>query len=237
MIYCDVPEPLQFGFQDPASPAAIGIEDLHNYIMYYIFIIVIGVTYLILISIVRFNNNLTLVNINHGSLLEIIWTLVPTLVLMVIAFPSFRLLYLMDEVIDPIITIKVIGKQWYWTVEYSDYTENQAIEFDSYLIPTDELELGQLRMLDVDNPIVIPVDTNVRFIITADDVIHSWVVPSFGVKVDAIPGRLNQVSVIPLRTGLFYGSCSELCGVNHNSMPITVKVVEIEEFISWLNNQ
>jgi cytochrome c oxidase subunit 2 len=172
------------------------------------------------------------------TLIELIWTITPALVLIAIAFPSFKLLYLLDEVIDPVITVKAIGNQWFWSYEYSDYVNDtgEAIEFDSYLIPESELEPGQLRLLEVDNRVVLPVDTHIRLIITARDVIHSFGVPSLGITLDAIPGRLNQTSVILNREGVFYGQCRELCGVLHNSMPIVIESVSLESFLLWLSS-
>ena len=175
--------------------------------------------------------------LNHGTLIELIWTITPALVLIAIAFPSFRLLYLLDEVISPTVTIKVTGHQWYWSYEYSDYiTESgDPIEYDSYMIPESDLELGQFRLLDVDNKVVIPVDTHVRFIVTGADVLHDFAVPSLGIKIDATPGRLNQTSIIAERTGTFYGQCSEICGVWHGFMPIAVESVTVQDFLSFLN--
>lgn len=151
------------------------------------------------------------------TLIELIWTITPAFVLIAIAFPSFKLLYLMDEVIDPAMTIKALGHQWYWSYEYSDFVneDGESIEFDSYLVPTDDLEEGQLRLLEVDNRVVVPVGTHIRFIVTGADVIHSFAVPSLGLKIDAIPGRLNQTSVLVEREGVYYGQCSEICGVHH----------------------
>jgi cytochrome c oxidase subunit 2 len=172
------------------------------------------------------------------TLIELIWTITPALVLIAIAFPSFKLLYLLDEVIDPVITVKGIGNQWFWSYEYSDYVNDtgEAIEFDSYLIPESELEPGQLRLLEVDNRVVLPVDTHIRLIVTARDVIHSFGVPSLGITLDAIPGRLNQTSVILNREGVFYGSCRELCGVLHGFMPICIEAVPLESYLLWLTS-
>jgi cytochrome c oxidase subunit 2 len=175
----------------------------------------------------------------HGTTIEIAWTVTPSLILMIIALPSFALLYSMDEVVDPAITVKAIGHQWYWTYEYSDYSQSddQSIVFDSYMVPEDDLQPGQLRLLEVDNRIVLPVNTHVRFIITAADVLHSWAVPSLGVKTDAVPGRLNQASLFLKREGVFYGQCSELCGTNHGFMPIVVEGVSLDDYISWVKNK
>jgi cytochrome c oxidase subunit 2 len=185
------------------------------------------------------SNKLVYRYLNHGTLIELVWTVGPALVLVAIAFPSFKLLYLMDEVIDPAMTVKVTGHQWYWEYEYADFLnqENETINFDSYMKDEASLEKGELRMLEVDNPVIVPVDTHIRFIITGADVLHDWAMPSLGIKVDACPGRLNQVSVIIERTGHFYGQCSEICGVLHSSMPIKIEAVEIEKFFSWLLEQ
>lgn len=145
----------------------------------------------------------------------------------------------MDEVVDPAVTIKAIGHQWYWSYEYSDYnqSDSEGLLFDSYMIPEDELEYGQLRLLDVDNRVVVPVNTHIRMIITSADVLHSWAVPSLGVKTDAVPGRLNQTPIFIKREGVFYGQCSELCGANHAFMPIVVEAVSLENYISWVSNK
>jgi len=171
------------------------------------------------------------------TLIELIWTISPAFILIAIAFPSFRLLYLLDEVISPTITIKVVGHQWYWSYEYSDYINEsgEAIEFDSYMLPESDLELGQFRLLEVDNKVVIPTDTHIRLIVTGADVIHSFAVPSFGVKIDACPGRLNQSSILAERTGTFYGQCSEICGVYHAFMPIAVEAVSVQDYLAWVD--
>ena len=155
-----------------------------------------------------------------------------------IIVPSMYLLYSNETDINPCITIKVIGHQWYWSYEYSDHASNQGkISFDSYMIPEDELTLGQLRLLEVDNSIVLPVGVYVRINVTAADVLHSWTVPSLGVKIDAVPHRINSGVIFLERTGTFYGQCSEICGVNHGFMPIAVKSVSVDNYINWLNNK
>jgi cytochrome c oxidase subunit 2 len=166
-------------------------------------------------------------------------TVTPSFILMLIAVPSFALLYSTDELVDPSITLKAIGHQWYWSYEYSDYTDSDdsSILFDSYMIPEDDLELGQLRLLEVDNRVVLPVNTNVRVIITSADVLHSWAVPSLGIKCDAVPGRLNQVSLYLKREGIFYGQCSEICGANHGFMPIVVEGVTLDNYVEWISNK
>lgn len=239
-IFNDAPHPWQIGFQDSAAPGFTGIVELHNTIFFYLVVISVGVFW-VLVSIMYYysSNNNAIVHkyLNHGTLIELIWTITPALVLIAIAFPSFRLLYLLDEVISPTITIKVVGHQWYWSYEYSDYINEsgESIEFDSYMIPESDLELGQFRLLDVDNRVIVPVDTHIRLIITGADVIHSWAVPSLGVKIDAVPGRLNQTSFLAERTGVFYGQCSEICGVWHGFMPIAVEAVSVQEYLAWID--
>jgi len=222
IIYNDMAEPWQKGFQDSASPGFSGIVDLHNTILFYLVIISIFVFWLLGSIVYFYNGSVTHIvhkYLNHGTLIELIWTITPALILIAIAFPSFRLLYLLDEVTSPTVTIKVTGHQWYWSYEYSDYvTESgEAIEYDSYMIPESDLELGQFRLLDVDNKVIVPVDTHIRLIVTAADVLHDYAVPSLGIKIDAVPGRLNQASMYTEREGLFYGQCSEICGVYHGS--------------------
>ena len=233
----DAPEPWQFGFQDPATPVALGIQDLHHDIFFFAVSVSIFVVWMLARTLWHFNESRNPVpsKIIHGTTIEIIWTLTPSIILMFIAVPSFALLYSIDEIVDPALTIKAIGHQWYWTYEYSDYSQN--LVFDSYLIPEDDLELGQLRLLEVDNRMVVPVNTHIRVIITAADVLHSWAVPSLGVKCDAVPGRLNQTSMFIQREGVFYGQCSELCGVNHGFMPIVVEAVSLDDYISWVSNK
>lgn len=234
----DAPEPWQMGFQDPATPIAQGIMDLHHDLMFFVIFVAVFVTWMLARTLYHFraSRNPLPQKIIHGTLIEVLWTVTPSLILVMIAVPSFALLYSLDEVVDPAVTVKAIGHQWYWTYEYSDYAEGDedSIQFDSYMIPDDELELGQLRLLEVDNRMVVPVHTHVRVVITAADVLHSWAVPSLGVKCDAVPGRLNQVPVYIRREGVFYGQCSELCGVNHGFMPIVVEAVPLENYVDWV---
>lgn len=235
---CDVPELNQIGFQDPASPIMEEIIHFHDYILFIsIFIISLVLWLIVRLSYGRINHIIPHRYFTHGSSLEIIWTLLPAVVLVSIAFPSFRLLYLIDEVIDPVITIKAIGRQWYWSYEYSDYLINgETLSFDSYMIPEEDLTLGSFRLLEVDNRLVLPINTHVRVIITAADVLHSWAVPSLGIKTDAVPGRLNQTSFVIKRAGLFYGQCSELCGFGHGFMPIVIQAVPHNTYINWIHN-
>ena len=240
--FCDAPSPWGLYFQDSATPQMEGLVELHDNIMFYLVIILFSVGW-IMISIVRNYNNvkspISHKYLNHGTLIELIWTITPALILILIAFPSFKLLYLMDEVSDPAMSVLAEGHQWYWSYQYPDFlnADEEFIEFDSYLVPESDLEDGALRMLEVDNRVILPELTHVRFIVTAADVIHSFACPALGIKCDAYPGRLNQVSVLINREGTFYGQCSEICGILHSSMPIVIESVSLEKFLLWLQEQ
>nr|QJQ26873.1 cytochrome c oxidase subunit 2 [Osedax rubiplumus]QJQ26886.1 cytochrome c oxidase subunit 2 [Osedax rubiplumus] len=218
----------QFLFQDAASPVMIQLISLHDHALS-ILIMVVTLVIFMLYSIT--SNSLTCRTLLDAQEIETIWTVVPTLILVVLALPSLRLLYLMDEMAQPSLTIKAIGHQWYWSYEYSDFTN---LEFDSYMIPTSDLAPGMFRLLEVDHRMVIPMQTEVRLLVTAADVIHSWCVPSLAIKLDGIPGRLNQVSLSANRPGIFYGQCSEICGANHSFMPIAVEVINPTSFSDWV---
>ena len=237
--HLDAAENWALSFQDPATPIMEGIINFHNHIMTFLTIIVVFVSWLMARAIILFNEetNPTPVKFTHSTPLEIVWTIVPAIVLLLIAVPSFALLYSMDELIDPTITLKAVGHQWYWSYEFSDYATlegGESLNYDSYMIPEDDLTGGNLRLLEVDNRVVLPVQTHIRVLITSADVLHSWAVPSFGVKVDACPGRLNQTSVFIKREGTYFGQCSEICGVNHGFMPIVVEAVKLHEYASWI---
>eukprot|EP00268_Persea_americana_P031123 TRINITY_DN3021_c0_g1_i2.p1 TRINITY_DN3021_c0_g1~~TRINITY_DN3021_c0_g1_i2.p1 ORF type:complete len:255 (+),score=13.94 TRINITY_DN3021_c0_g1_i2:202-966(+) len=239
---CDAAEPWQLGFQDAATPMMQGIIDLHHDILFFLILILVFVSWMLVRVLWHFYYEFHPFpqRIVHGTTIEILWTIFPSIILMFIAIPSFALLYSMDEVVvDPAITIKAIGHQWYWTYEYSDYnsSDEQSLTFDSYMIPEDDLELGQLRLLEVDNRVVVPAKTHLRMIVTSADVLHSWAVPSLGVKCDAVPGRLNQTSILVKREGVYYGQCSEICGTNHAFMPIVVEAVSLKDYGSWVSNQ
>ena len=240
-LQLDAPTPWGLFFQDSASPQMEGIEELHNNIMFYLVLILFSVSW-IMFSIVRnFVSTKTLIShkyLNHGTLIELIWTITPAVILILIAFPSFKLLYLMDEVNDSSMSVLVEGHQWYWSYEYSDYeTESgEPIEFDSYMIPDSDLEIGQTRLLEVDNPIVLPENTHVRFIVTSTDVLHDFAIPAAGVKIDATPGRLNQSSFYSEREGELFGQCSELCGTYHGFMPICIEAVSIQDYLAWIDS-
>lgn len=237
----DAAEPWQLGFQEPATPTMQGLIDLHHDIFFIMIVILLFVMWILVRTVDLFHNKNVRRSIKttHGTVIEIVWTVTPSIILMLIAVPSFALLYSMDEIAEPAVTLKAIGHQWYWTYEYSDYaeTDDQSIVFDSYMIPEDDLELGQLRLLEVDNRVILPINTHIRVIITSADVLHSWAVPSLGVKCDAIPGRLNQTSIFLKREGVFYGQCSEICGANHGFMPIVVEGVSVQNYINWVSTQ
>lgn len=237
---CDVAESWQFGIQDPATPNAEGMIFFHNYLMLFLTTIGIGVCYLLYYIIVNFNSSVNPqpIKFSHSSKLEIIWTIIPAISLVLIAIPSFNLLYSLDELLKPSLTLKVIGHQWYWSYEYSDfyYLTGDHLAFDSYMIKESELDSGTFRLLEVTNRVVLPIKTHIRLLVTAADVLHSWAIPSFGLKIDACPGRLNEVAIYVKRKGTYYGQCSEICGINHGFMPIVVRATSTKEFIEWFFN-
>jgi len=244
---------LNFYFQDQNTPIFEAIVDLHNDIMFYLIMILLVVLTMLINIIISFCLKLHKINsereynerprvlqnrrLVHGTLLEIVWTIIPSVILFLIAGPSFALLYSMDEIMDPAITIKAIGHQWYWTYEYADHFVQGTVIVSSSMRPENELSIGELRLLEVDHKMIIPARTLIRVIVTADDVLHSWAIPSLGVKMDAVPGRLNSLSLFVKRQGIFYGQCSELCGVQHGFMPICIKAVDTSEFLAWLHAQ
>jgi heme/copper-type cytochrome/quinol oxidase subunit 2 len=227
-------------FQDSASPQVEALVELHNFIMFYLVAILFSVSWIMVSIILNFTKNIfSHKYLNHGTLIELIWTITPALILIVIAFPSFKLLYIMDDVTDPSMTLKVEGHQWYWSYEYSDFlnNDNEFIMFDSYLVNESELEPGKLRLLEVDNRIILPELTHVRFNVSSTDVIHCLACPALGMKCDAYPFKSNQISVYSNREGTYYGQCSEICGILHSSMPIVVQSVSLEKFLIWLRSQ
>ena len=253
----------QINFQDPATPIAGRIIEIHNHVFFFLLVILVFVSWMIykifttfwvetasinLVSSLTPKNKISFfqirkvfalsnIHITHNTLIEVIWTLIPSFILIIIAIPSFGLLYAMDDIIDPEITLKTIGHQWYWSYEYSDYVNlGLKISFDSYMIPEAELTLGQLRLLEVDNSIILPLGVYVRINVTSADVLHSWAVPSLGIKIDAVPHRINSGSIFLQRTGVFYGQCSEICGVNHGFMPIVVKSVSLDNYLNWIKS-
>lgn len=236
IFYSDSPLNYSKGFQDPASQWMLGIIDLHDSIMFYLIIIFTVVSWFFVSALL---NKDYLANLHHGNLIEIIWTITPAMILWVIGLPSLKLLYMMDEILDAEITVKAIASQWFWSYEYSDYTDdlvNESIAFDSFLIPDSDLELGELRELTVDNYLVLPINTSIRLLASSNDVIHSFAVPSLGIKADCLPGRLNSIGFVINRESYFYGGCSELCGSLHHGMPIGIKAVSLASYLSFLNS-
>lgn len=240
-LNCDIAEPWQKHFQDAACDLMFKIRVLRDQIMFYI-ILILGVLGWLLIKIIlTFNSNKKSISrkfSSHGSIIETIWTIVPVIILLFIAFPSFKLLYLTDEILNPQITLKIVARQWYWTYQYSDYNikNSDSLSFDSYMVNSLDLEKGDFRLLEVDNKIVLPVGARIRIIVSSGDVIHCWTIPSLGIKIDAVPGRLNQASFVLNRTGLFFGACSEICGAQRGYMPINLQGVRLESYISWVNS-
>lgn len=230
------PQAWQLGFQPAATPVMDHIEDFHNLLLVIVTAITLLVLVLLVVVIVRFNakRNPTPSRTSHNTLIEVTWTVVPILILLVIAVPSFKLLYYQDRAVSPDMTVKVTGHQWYWSYAYPD---SGNFQFDSIVVQDADLKPGQPRLLTVDNPLVVPEGATVRVLITADDVIHSWSVAPFGIKYDAVPGRVNETWFKAEKgPGMFYGQCSQLCGQGHGFMPIAVKVVSQSEFKAWVAN-
>ena len=226
------PKPWQMNFQPAATPVMEKITDFHNLLLIVEVAIVLLVLVLMVIIVVKFNvkTNPEPSKTTHHTALEVIWTIVPIVILMVFAVPSMKLLFFMDKAQNPEMTLKITGNQWYWSYQYPDHG---GFSFDSNLIPEDELKAGQRRLLEVDNQVVLPVNTEIRLLMTSEDVLHNWAIPSFGVKMDTVPGRINETWVKVTKPGVYYGQCSELCGINHGFMPIAVKVVSKESFKKW----
>nr|YP_009407020.1 cytochrome c oxidase subunit 2 [Typhlatya dzilamensis]ASA39569.1 cytochrome c oxidase subunit 2 [Typhlatya dzilamensis] len=218
------------GFQDSASPL---MEQLIFFYDHATLVLILITTLVGYIMSSLFFNKLTDRFLMEGQTIEMIWTVLPALILIFIALPSLRLLYLLDEVGTPSVTVKAIGHQWYWSYEYSDFLQ---VSFDSYMVPLSELPEGGFRLLDVDNRTVLPMNTQIRILVSATDVIHSWTIPTLGIKADAIPGRLNQVSFSINRPGLFFGQCSEICGANHSFMPIVIESTSTNSFLTWISD-
>lgn len=220
----------QLGFQDRSSPLIEQLIFFHDHALLILILITSIVGYFMLSLFFNSYVNRFLLD---GQIIEIIWTVVPAFILIILALPSLRLLYLIDERTEPSLTLKAVGHQWYWRYEYSDFN---SVEFDSYMVPTNSLAEGDFRLLEVDNRIVLPYFTQVRLLITAADVLHSWTIPSLGVKADAVPGRLNQLNFILNRPGVFFGQCSEICGANHSFIPISLESVSPKDFLTWVQN-
>nr|QID48531.1 cytochrome c oxidase subunit II [Celes skalozubovi] len=216
--------------QDSASPLMEQLSFFHDHTMMMLLLITVIVGYSLSYMLMT---NYTNRNMLHGHLIETIWTTLPAITLIFIAMPSLRLLYLLDDSSNALITIKTIGRQWYWSYEYSDFMN---VEFDAYMTPEKDLKMNQFRLLEVDNRTILPMNTEIRVLTSASDVLHSWTIPTLGIKIDATPGRLNQGMFLINRPGLFFGQCSEICGANHSFMPIVIESTSVKLFIKWLSN-
>ena len=227
------PIPWQLGFQPAASPIMERVEGLHDLLLVIIFAIGVFVLALMIYVFVRFNAraNPTPSRTTHNTQLEVAWSVIPIVILVVIAVPSFKLIYYSDRAVDAEMTLKAVGNQFFWTYEYPDHDD---LTFDAILVEKDDLKKGDLRLLTTDNAVVLPVNTTIRFLTTANDVIHAWAMPAFGVKIDSVPGRLNETWFRINKEGTYYGQCSELCGANHGYMPIMVKSVSKDAFAEWV---
>ncbi len=229
----DKPRPWQIGFQDAASPIMEQIDAFHDMMLVILALVALFVLGLLAYVMVRFKaaRNPTPSKVTHNTVVEVLWTVAPVIILVLIAIPSFKLLYAQKVVPEVEMTVKAIGLQWYWTYEYPDH---DGLTFDAIMVPDEDIQEGQLRLLETDNRLVLPVQTNIRILVTADDVIHAWAIPAFGIKMDAVPGRINETWVRIEHEGVYYGQCSELCGTLHGFMPITVEAVSKEAFAEWV---
>nr|UXW64253.1 cytochrome c oxidase subunit II [Corynis sp.] len=219
---------MNLSFQDSNSPTMEQLMFFHDHAMIILILITSSISYMMLNLMF---NKLTNRNLLNKQNIEIIWTISPVILLIFIALPSIHLLYLMDEVHNPLMTIKTIGHQWYWSYEYSDF---KNIEFDSYMIEKNSKNKNFFRLLDVDNNLILPINTQIRMLISSTDVLHSWAMPALGKKIDAIPGRLNQIKLLINRPGLMFGQCSEICGTNHSFMPIVIESIPMNSFLNWI---
>lgn len=229
------PVPWQMGFQDAASPVMEGIVGMHNLLLLIITGVAILVALLMTYVVIRFraSRNPIPSTKSHNTLLEIVWTLIPACILIVIGVPSIKLLFKIDKIENAQMTLKATGHTWYWSYDYPE----KNISFDSYMIKDADLKPGQLRLLEVDNRVIVPVNTTVRVLVTSTDVLHSFAVPSLGIKKDAVPGRLNETWFKIAKEGVYYGQCSELCGTGHGFMPIAIEVVSQEKYDAWLKEK
>nr|AID66510.1 cytochrome oxidase subunit II [Pemphigus bursarius] len=219
---------LKLNFQNSNSPLMEQLIFFHDHTIFITLMIMSMITYM-MIFIMK-NNNIN-IKISENQFIEVIWTIIPPIILIFIALPSLHLLYLMDEIKSPILTIKIMGHQWFWSYEYSDFMN---IEFESYMI--NNINKNNFRLIEVDNKTIMPFKFNIRLLVSSDDVIHSWTIPSLAIKMDAIPGRMNQINLFMNRPGLYFGQCSEICGINHSFMPIQIESIKLNKFIYWIKN-
>nr|QJT78392.1 cytochrome c oxidase subunit II [Neophyllaphis burostris] len=219
---------MKLNFQNSNSPLMEQLIFFHDHTIFIIIMIMFMITYMMIFII---NNKFININITENQFIEFIWTMIPPIILIFIALPSLHLLYLMDEIKSPIMTIKIFGHQWFWSYEYSDFSN---IEFESYMI--NEINNENFRLIEVDNKTIMPFKFNIRLLISSNDVIHSWTIPSLAIKMDAIPGRMNQINMFMNRPGIYFGQCSEICGINHSFMPIQIEAINLNKFIYWIKN-
>ena len=233
--HAEEPQPWEVGLQPAASLSAERIDSFHSLLLWIITLIALFVLGLLLYVVWRFraSKNPVPTRTLHNTLIEVLWTVVPIMILVIIAIPSFKLLYYVDKTHDAELTLKAIGHQWYWSYEYPD----SKVSFDAMVIEDADLKPGQLRLLDTDNRVVLPVHTNIRLLIASTDVIHAWTVPPLGININAVPGRLNETWVNIEREGVYYGQCFQLCGINHGFMPIALEAVSKEAFAKWLDDK
>nr|ASU53079.1 cytochrome oxidase subunit II [Chaitophorus salijaponicus szelegiewiczi]ASU53149.1 cytochrome oxidase subunit II [Chaitophorus sp. ZMIOZ 17556]ASU53276.1 cytochrome oxidase subunit II [Chaitophorus sp. ZMIOZ 28403]ASU53413.1 cytochrome oxidase subunit II [Chaitophorus nigritus] len=219
---------MKLSFQNSNSPLMEQLIFFHDHTIFIILMIMFTITYMMIFII---KNKFINIKISENQMIEFIWTILPPIILIFIAMPSLHLLYLMDEIKSPIMTIKIFGHQWFWSYEYSDFFN---IEFESYMINNTEKE--NFRLIEVDNKTILPYKFNIRLLISSEDVIHSWTIPSLAIKIDAIPGRMNQINMLMNRPGMYFGQCSEICGINHSFMPIQIESINLNKFILWIKN-
>jgi len=247
LFLCDAPELAQLRLQDPSTTTMEGLLEFNKHVLFVITVIVILVAWLLFATISNYDefNTPKSQSFFHSNALEIVWTSLPALTLLNLASPSFTLLYSMDEISTPEISVKIIGHQWFWSYEISDFDtmatcmeSDKTLKYTCYLLAEESISqknyLGFFRLLETNKRVLLPSNTHLRLLVTSVDVLHSWTIPSFGVKIDACPGRLNQVNVFLKRIGMFFGQCSEICGVNHGFMPIVVEAVNLENYVSWI---
>jgi len=233
--WAQTPAPWQLGMQTPSSPVKHAIHDFHNLLLVVITLITLFVMGLLAYTMIRFraSANPTPTRTTHNTTIEILWTVIPVVILVVIAIPSFKLLYFADRAANADMTLKVIGHQWYWSYEYPDHGD---VKFDSYMIKEEDLKPGQLRLLEVDNRVVLPVDTTVRVLVNSADVIHSWMISSLGLQTYATPGRTNEIWVKIEKPGVYYGQCNQICGINHGFMPVAIEALSKDDFAKWVED-
>nr|AGT62646.1 cytochrome oxidase subunit 2 [Aphis gossypii] len=219
---------MKLSFQNSNSPLMEQLISFHDHTIFIIIMIMSTITYMMLFIM---KNKFINIKISENQMIEFIWTTTPPIILIFIAMPSLHLLYLMDEIKCPILTVKIFGHQWFWSYEYSDFSN---IEFESYMM--NELNKENFRLIEVDNKTILPFKFNIRLLISSDDVIHSWTIPSLAIKIDAIPGRMNQINLFMNRPGIYFGQCSEICGTNHSFMPIQIESINLNKFIYWIKN-